>query len=155
MLDWRRTRPEIDAGMAGLLRALRLGAYLERELSALCAEQGLKPGQFQVLAALRRRDPQALTATELSREAILTSGAMTPILDKLEAQGMIRRQADDRDRRTRRITITPKGRGAVDRALDLHLARQRELNGMLDGGERANLAAILRKLLLAIEKSAV
>lgn len=150
--DWRRSRPDLDmAGQAGLLRVQRLGGHLEREMAALCTGQGLKPGQFQVLAALRRRDPQPLTATELTEAAILTSGAMTPILDKLEAQGMIRRQADDADRRARRISITPKGRGIIDRALDLSFARQRELNSVLDADERAALAAILRKLLLAVE----
>jgi DNA-binding MarR family transcriptional regulator len=150
--DWRRNRPDLDmAAHAGLLRLQRLGAYLERERIALCAGQGLKPGQFQVLAALRRRDPQPLTATELSEAAILTSGAMTPILDQLEAQGMIRRQADDADRRARRISISPKGRGIIDRALDLSVARHRELDGVLDAGERAALADILRKLLLAVE----
>jgi len=155
-LEWRRTRPEIDAGgVAGLLRVLRLAAHLERELAVLCADQGLKPSQFQVLAALRRRDPQPLTATELAAAAILTSGAMTPILDKLEAQGMIRRQADDADRRARCVSITAKGRGIIDRALDLRMARHRELNGVLDGDERAALASILRKLLLAVEKPAV
>ncbi|MBL9033528.1 MAG: MarR family transcriptional regulator [Rhodospirillaceae bacterium] len=155
-LEWRRTRPEIDVtGVAGLLRVLRLAAHLDRELALLCVHQGLKPGQFQVLAALRRRDPQPLTATELAAAAILTSGAMTPILDKLEAQGMIRRQADDADRRARCVSITAKGRGIIDRALDLRMARHRELNGVLDGDERAALASILRKLLLAVEKPAV
>lgn len=152
--DWRRTRPDMDAaGIAGLLRVLRLSAHLDRELAILCAGQGLKPGQFQVLAALRRCDPQALTATELAEAALLTSGAMTPILDKLEAQGMLRRQADDSDRRARRITITPKGRSTIDRALDLRLARHRELGSVLDAGERDALAAILRKMLLAVERS--
>lgn len=119
----------------------------------LCDAQGLKPGQFQVLSALRRRDPQPLTATELAEAAILTSGAVTPILDKLEAQGMLRRQADDSDRRARRISITPKGRSAIDRALDLHMARLRALNALLDSAERAALAATLRKLLLAVEEA--
>lgn len=150
--DWRRNRPDLDApGHAGLLRALRLAAHLERELAVLCAAQGLKPGQFQVLAELRRCEPQPLSATELAEAAILTSGAMTPILDKLEAQGMLRRQADDGDRRVLRISITPKGRGIIDRALDLRMARLRELNSHLSSDEREALAAALRKLLLAEE----
>ncbi|MBL9034107.1 MAG: MarR family transcriptional regulator [Rhodospirillaceae bacterium] len=152
VLDWRRTRPGINATReAGLLRLERLAAHLERDLAVLCAGLGLKPGQFQVLAALRRREPQPLTAGELAQAAILTSGAITPILDKLEAQGMIRRQPDDADRRACRVTITAKGCGVIDRALDLRMARHRELAGLLDGDERAALAAILRKLLLAVE----
>jgi hypothetical protein len=41
---------------------MRLAAFLERGLPASCA---IKPGQFQVLAALRRRDPLLMTAGEL------------------------------------------------------------------------------------------
>jgi DNA-binding MarR family transcriptional regulator len=149
--DWRRLRGDPSSGATDLLRLLRLAALLERDLARLCAEQGLKSGQFQVLAALRRQDPAALSATDLARAAVLTSGAMTPVLDKLEAQGLIRRQADDEDRRARRITLTPKGRGQIDRALDLHLARLRDLAGAFEAEERDALSRSLRKLLPMVD----
>lgn len=141
----------MDGHSDGLMRMGRLGALLDRELADLCRRQGLKPGQFQVLSALRRRDPHPLSATELADAAVLTSGAMTPILDKLEAKGMLRRQPDDSDRRARRITITPKGRSTIDRALELQTARQRDLSSLLGAEEREALAATLRKLLIAVE----
>ena len=147
-----RSRPGIQLGdTAGLLRIMRLAAYLERELVAGSA---VKPGQFQVLAALRRCDPHAMTAGELARAAVLTSGAMTAILDRLEEQGLIRRQIDHDDRRARRVTITEKGRTLIDRALELRLAQHRALNAALTLEEREALSAILCKLLIAVEGEA-
>ena len=130
---------------------MRLAAFLERDLAASCA---VKPGQFQVLAALRRRDPLPMTAGELARAAILTSGAMTAVLDRLEEQGLIRREIDAEDRRARRITITEKGRSLIDRALEQRMAQHRALNAALTLEEREALSNILRKLLIAVEGEA-
>ena len=147
-----RARPGIHLGdTAGLLRVMRLAAHLERGLAAGSA---VKPGQFQVLAALRRRDPFPMTATELARAAILTTGAMTAVLDRLEEQGLIRREIDLEDRRARRITITEKGRTLINRALDQRMAQHRALNAALTMEEREALSAILRKLLIAVEGEA-
>jgi DNA-binding MarR family transcriptional regulator len=144
-----RTRPGIHLGdAAGLLRVMRLAAHLERQLAATSA---VKPGQFQVLAALRRRDPLPMNAGELAEAALLTTGAMTAVLDRLEEQGLIRREIDREDRRARRITITEKGRTLINRALDQRMAQHRALNAALSLDERETLSAILRKLLIAVE----
>ena len=150
--DGNRSRPGLYfRGSAGLLRVIRLAARLERDLAASSA---VKPGQFQVLAALRRREPSAMNATELARASLLTSGAMTAVLDRLEEQGLVRRQIDGEDRRARRITITEKGRTIVDRALEQRQAQHRALNAVLSLEEREALSAILRKLLIAVEGEA-
>ena len=151
-MDGLRSRPGIHLGdTAGLLRVMRLAAHLERELAASSA---VKPGQFQVLAALRRRDPLPMNASELARAAVLTSGAMTAVLDRLEEQGLIRREIDAEDRRARRITITEKGRTLINRALDQRMAQHRALNAALTLEERDTLNALLRRLLIAIEGEA-
>src|SRR6202008_2842740 len=98
------------ADTADLERVGRLAAYLERDLAEICAICGLKTGQFQVLAELRGRDPQPMSASDLARAIVLTSGGMTPVLDQLEERGLINRQVDHEDRRARRITITEKGK---------------------------------------------
>lgn len=151
-VEGRRSRPGIHLGdTAGLLRVMRLAAFLERDLAASCA---IKPGQFQVLAALRRRDPLPMTAGELARASILTTGAMTAVLDRLEEQGLIRREIDAEDRRARRVTITEKGRNLINRALDQRMAQHRALNATLTLEERETLSALLRKLLIAVEGEA-
>lgn len=139
------------ADTANLARVVRLAACLGRDLTEISADAGLKPGQFQVLAELRGRDPLPMSATDLARALVLTSGGMTPILDQLEDRGLILRQMDGEDRRARRISITEKGRSTVIRALDQQIARHRALNAVLTLEERETLSALLRKLLLAAE----
>ena len=148
-IEGPRTRPGMHLGdTAGLLRVLRLAVHLERQLAVTSA---VKPGQFQVLAALRRRDPLPMNASELAEAALLTTGAMTAVLDRLEEQGLIRREMDAEDRRARRITITEKGRTLINRALDQRMAQHRALNAVLTLEEREALSDILRKLLIAVE----
>lgn len=136
---------------ANITRMIRLAALLARDLAEICAAAGLKPGQFQVLAELRGRDPLSMNASDLARAIVLTSGGMTPILDQLEQRGLILRQMDGQDRRARRISITEKGRSTVNRALEQQIARHRALNAVLTLEERETLSALLRKLLLAAE----
>jgi DNA-binding MarR family transcriptional regulator len=142
------------ADTANLARVTRLAAFLERSLAEISANAGLKAAQFQVLAELRGRYPSAMTVSELARAVILTSGAMTPLLDQLDARGLIHRQIDPEDRRARRITITEKGRSLITRALDQQVTRHRSLNSVLSVDERETLSDILRKLLIAVEGEA-
>jgi DNA-binding MarR family transcriptional regulator len=136
---------------AHLARVTRLAALLERELAEICADAGLTAGQFQVLAELHGRELSPMTASGLARAIVLTSGGMTPVLDQLEARGLIRRQIDSEDRRARRITITEKGRSAVNGALNQQITRYHAISSELLVEERETLSAILRKLLLAVE----
>src|SRR5262245_34713470 len=115
------------ADTADLERIVRLAAYLERDLAEACSGWGLKTGQFQVLAELRARDPQPMSASELARAIVLTSGGMTPVLDQLDERGLINRQVDHEDRRARRITITEKGKSLIGRAMEQRLARHRAI----------------------------
>lgn len=142
------------ADMADLSRVMRLAAYLERDLAELSDAHGLSTSQFRVLAALRCREPFALKATELAEAAMLTSGAMTPVLDKLQAQGLINRHLDGADRRARRIMITAKGASIINRALDRQVARHRAINSGLTREERETLSAVLRKLLAVMGEGA-
>jgi DNA-binding MarR family transcriptional regulator len=140
------------ADTAGLARVARLAAHLERDLDEICKIAGLKAAQFQVLAELRSRDP--MSASDLARAVILTTGGMTPVLDQLADRGLINRQIDPEDRRARRITITEKGRSVIIRALDQQIARHRAINAALTAEEREQLSDLLRKLLIAVEGEA-
>ena len=58
-----------------------------------------------------------LAAGELSARMHITSGTMTSVLDTLEANGYIRRQADPTDRRRVLVDLTPAAQAVLDRAL--------------------------------------
>jgi DNA-binding MarR family transcriptional regulator len=58
-----------------------------------------------------------LPAGELSARMHITSGTMTSVLDTLEANGYIRRQADPTDRRRVLVDLTPAAQAVLDRVL--------------------------------------
>jgi len=72
---------------------------------------------------------QASTAAELARECRLDAGAMTRMLDRMEAKGLLRRERSAADRRIVTITLTDAGREAareipevLSRVQNAHLA---------------------------------
>src|ERR1700709_2726109 len=115
--QWARERPDLDvAPMAVIGRISRLADLLDQRLRPVFAEVGLGNGDFDVLATLRRAGaPYRLTPTELSASAMVTSGAVTKRVDRLEREGLVERTVNALDARGRVIALTPKGRAVVER----------------------------------------
>ncbi|WP_342787217.1 MarR family transcriptional regulator [Actinomadura decatromicini] len=150
--QWSRARPDLDPSpMRVLGRLSRLTRLAERELKVLFSEFGLERGEFDVLATLRRSgSPHGLTAGELARSSMVTSGAVTNRLDRLVAKGYVTRELDPANRRTVIVALTPAGRDLIDRAVAAHLDNERRLLAALDQGRQDDLAAVLRTLLLSL-----
>ncbi len=150
---WTRERPELDStGFAIVARLLVLARLLDREQARALGTLSLKPWAFDVLATLGRQGPPyRLTPSELSRATMLTSGAMTHRLDRLEAAGHIRREPDPDDRRVVRVCLTEEGLRQVARGIEVRFRASEEAVAGLSAPERAALEGLLRKLLLAAE----
>ncbi|MEU5875109.1 MarR family transcriptional regulator [Glycomyces sp. NPDC047369] len=146
--QWRRERPDLDASpMLVVGRMFRLADGFDRELRPPFADAGLGNGDFDVLAALRRSgEPYALSAGDLSRTVLVTTGAITKRVDRLEAKGLVARSVADEDARGRQISLTPKGKELTDRLMGVHLANQARLLEPLTAAERKTLAGLLAKL---------
>jgi DNA-binding MarR family transcriptional regulator len=151
--QWAVERPELDTGpMAVIGRIHRVGALLDVALRPPFASAGLGNGDFDVLATLRRAGaPFRLTPSELTATMMVTSGAVTKRVDRLEAAGLVTRSVSDRDARGRLIELTPAGLALTDRVVEEHWANEERLLAPLDPSERAALVSALRKLLLALE----
>lgn len=150
--EWESRRPDLNVPhLAPLMRILRLSSLLEKELASIARSQSITSAQFQVLAALRRHDPQPQPLSELTRIAILTSGSMTSLVDRLEERNFVRRQAHPTDRRGVLLSLTDPGRTAVDATLETRVRRLHALANVLPDKELEQLARTLRKLMLAID----
>ena len=151
--QWRHERPDLDPTPMGVIgRISRIAALVQRELDRVFAEHELTGADFDVLATLRRSGaPYRLTPGELSRSTMVTTGGMTKRLDRLESTGMIRREADPRDRRGKLIALTPKGRDLVDHAVEAHLGNEERLLAGLPVAKRRELAGLLRELLASLD----
>ncbi|MEV6320784.1 MarR family transcriptional regulator [Nocardia sp. NPDC051787] len=149
LAQWRVQRPDLDvAPMAVLGRLTRLSQLTWAELRKTFAAHGLDAASFDVLATLRRSDPpHCLTPTELMRAAMVTSGAITQRLDRLEERGLVRRSRSEFDGRGIRVTLTAAGQELIDAALPDHVATERRLLEPLSTEQREQLAITLRLLL--------
>jgi DNA-binding MarR family transcriptional regulator len=154
MLDqWRRVRPAIEAeGMAIVPRLFRLAYFYDRAMTPVSRSFGLKPGWLDVLSSLRRTGkPHRMSATALADSVLLSSGAMTNRIDRMERAGLVRRRPDPDDRRGVRVELTRAGRQTVDQAIDAHLALYERLVSPLTDREQETFIRLMRKQTLAFE----
>jgi DNA-binding MarR family transcriptional regulator len=151
--QWQRERPDVDPRPMELVgRIQRAAAALRPRLDEVHSASGLVGESFDVLAALRRSGPpHQLTPTELYRQMMLTSGAMTNRIDRLEEGGYVERRPDPSDRRGTLVRLTPKGRALIDSALEKHVANEKHLLMALSVKEQQQLNGLLRKLLLSLD----
>ena len=149
--EWGRERPDLDVSPTHTLqRITRLSLLQAASFARVFAPYGVSFGEYLVLAALRRAGPPyRMNPTALFNSVILSSGAMTNRLDRLEDMGLVERQPDPADRRGRLVVLTDRGRELVDAAVVDHLQNEQRLLDDLDREEREQLARLLRKLLLS------
>lgn len=145
--QWARERPDLDTSPLDVVGRLhRVGEALHAELRPVFAEAGLSDGEFDVLAALRRAGaPYALTPGEIGRSTMITSGAVTKRIDRLERAGLVSRTVSADDARSRVVSLTEEGVRLVDAVLPRHLANEERLLAPFTAAERAQLAALLER----------
>ena len=146
--EWQAERPELDATpMAVVGRLLSLGRQLEARANAALKPLGLHYTDLDVLATLRRGGrPYRRTPTELRNSVLITSGAMTACLDRLESNGLIARVADPQDRRSSAAVLTTEGRKLIDKAIAVRFKEAADALSGLSDSERSRLASLLKKL---------
>lgn len=149
--DWQRERPDLDASaMAVVGRIVHLGSSMKAKTGQLLRDFDLHYTDLDVLATLRRMgDPFRLTPTELMRSVLLTSGAMTATLRRLEDKALIDRAADETDRRVRTVSLTRSGFDLIEKAIVVRFVDASRSVDSLTDKERAALASLLRKLSIA------
>lgn len=154
LVDWRRERPDLDAEpMAVVGRILSLGRRLEARANTALKPMGLHYTDLDVLATLRRSGkPYRLTPTGLRESVLITSGAMTACLDRLEANGLIARRDNPDDRRSKSAGLTVAGTKLIDKAIVTRFAEAANAVAGLSARDRATLAGLLKKLDQRLER---
>ncbi len=155
MGQWARERPDLDAFPMAVLG--RLGEFSQRamreRLSPLFNEHGLQPGEFDVLATLRRSGaPYALTAGALSAATLMSTGGMTSRIDRLERAGWTVRRPHPEDRRVVMVALTDAGFDLIDRIIGPHVDNERALLAPLSPAEQKTLDGLLVRLLAGLDR---
>ena len=93
---------------------------------------GLGEGDFDVLATLRRAgEPYERAPGELAAHTMVTTGAMTKRIDRLEHDGLVTRRPSAVDGRGRVVALTEAGRELIDQAFAEHMRNERRLVDLL------------------------
>ena len=146
--DWERERPDLDASAMHVVgRVIRLAEIMRASAHQALKRFDLHYTDFDVLATLRRAGhPFTLTPTELSQSVLLTSGAMTAALGRLERKGLIERRPEERDGRIRTVILSGAGKDLIEDAVAHRFAdAQRNLTG-LKPSQKRELTELLREL---------
>jgi DNA-binding MarR family transcriptional regulator len=98
-------------------------------------------------ALLRLADEDGISQAELARRQRVEAPSMCRMVDRLEREGLVRRDRDEHDRRVIRVRITPQGRAAADLGRDSVADLEARAFGALTDDERHTLAELLGRLL--------
>jgi DNA-binding MarR family transcriptional regulator len=155
LAQWAEQRPDLDVSpMAVIGRLKRLTLLMDPAMKRTFAAHGLDRASFDVLATLRRNGPDhPLTPAELMRSAMVTSGAVTQRLDRLQERGLVSRTPSPTDGRVVQVALTEAGLALIEEALPDHLATERALLAALPPAELEHLADTLRTLLVGLGDS--
>jgi DNA-binding MarR family transcriptional regulator len=102
------------------LRLLGCTARIESYLRArLRTEFGISLARFDLMAQLDRC-PGGVNMSDISRLLLVSNGAVTGLVDRLVAEGMVRRETRAGDRRAFIVSFTPAGRRAFAKMAKRH-----------------------------------
>jgi DNA-binding MarR family transcriptional regulator len=108
------TRKQKKDLIAELISEFRIAGNQDSAFDNLAADQlGLNRTDLHCINIIENSG--GLTAGELAREAGLTTGAVTGVIDRLERAGYARRVADPGDRRRVKLEVTPKFYARADK----------------------------------------
>jgi DNA-binding MarR family transcriptional regulator len=151
--QWAVERPDLPTGSLGMLnRIIVLERYLNRAFARSLADVNLTVWEFDVLATLRRNGPSfSLSAGELSREMMLSAGAMTNRIDRLVGRRLVTRRPHPESRRSVTIALSTKGMELVDIALTERAVLAGKLTSALSATDLKRATSLLRSLLMSFE----
>jgi DNA-binding MarR family transcriptional regulator len=127
---------------------LRAHAQVTRRLEAdLIAAQGLPLASYDVLVQLVEAPDRRLRMTELADRVLLSRSGLTRLVDRLEREGLVRREACQRDARGMYAVLTDRGFDRLRASTGAHLRGVRDYAlGRLTDAELCQLGSILGKL---------
>lgn len=154
--SWARERPDLDpSDYLFLIYAARLGRVLERLDDRNCRREfGISSADMRVLYALRRTGPPyARRATDLFRALLVTSGAITKQIDRLEALKLVERKSCGDRGNTFVVQLTDAGVAMADRALSALADRSATspAHSSLSRKKRIKLIELCRNVLVDME----
>jgi len=124
-------------------------AALDRELAQdkRLAPLEMSAAQYIIVANLAAGPGEPKSAADLCKVISYDAGAMTRMLDRLEAKGLIRRTRSSQDRRLMNLELTEEGRAAYPRMREISMANANRFLRGFTKAEARQLEAFLNRIL--------
>ena len=124
---------------------VRIGRLIEDRLDSSLGELGLSAAKLSVLSQLVASD-DPIPLGELASRLSCVRSNVTQLVDRMEADGLVRRVADPADRRAVRAELTEEGRGRQRAGATRVAALEDRLRERLSVEERAQVGELLSRL---------
>lgn len=121
----------------------RFGLERDRMRAALADEAGINATDLDALEHLEAGGP--LTQRQLAERLSLTSGAITMLVDRLEASGWVRRLPHPSDRRSTLVELSRQALARTPAGLVAYHARIRAIAAKVGAGHRAAVRDFLQE----------
>src|SRR5262245_51877022 len=117
--------------------------------SRLSQEIGVRPGRFATLTLIGKNP--GISQTALSRANGRDKSTLTPLLADLVRRGLVRRTRTHNDRRTYRLSLTPRGEALLEQLTACAREHEAKLDRVIGSRDRTRFLEILRQLAANIE----
>ncbi|RMF44469.1 MAG: MarR family transcriptional regulator [Planctomycetota bacterium] len=148
----KKKQPFESLEQEAMLNLLRTADRFSNRFGKFFRQFGLTSSQYNILRILRG-EGAPLPSLEIAQRMIQAVPAITGLIDRLEAAGLVQRQRSTSDRRVVFVRITPQGRSLLRRIdgplMELHEA----CLGHLSHRELRTLIRLLEKAREALDES--
>lgn len=129
-----------------LVRLLSCSTTIEKRLRRRFVEQfDTTLPRFDVLATLERF-PEGMSMGDLSGALLVSNGNVTVLVRQLEADGLVRAEVAENDRRRSIVMLTPQGREHFNILAEAHHRWISSMFGAMSDADLKSLYALLAKL---------
>lgn len=126
-----------------------LAKAMARELSGRLAARGASLGQWGVLLFLWAQDGRS--QGKLARLVAIEDATMVRTVDRMERDGLVRRERDAQDRRRVNLFLTEEGRGLRDPLVPYAVATNESATRALTGAEQEQAKDLMRRMISALD----
>ncbi|HOO57388.1 MAG TPA: MarR family transcriptional regulator [bacterium] len=141
--------PEMNidpTAVCACLNMLRTGSDMLAGFETMLRGHNLSQGRFLVMLVMHGQGGGSVLPSELSEKVGVARATMTGLLDGLERDALIRREADKEDGRKSRVRLTPAGAALMESVLPDYYRRIGLLMKGLSGLEREMVVFLLEKV---------
>tara|TARA_R110002111_G_scaffold227346_2_gene288949 strand:+ start:85553 stop:86032 length:480 start_codon:yes stop_codon:yes gene_type:complete len=142
--ELRKKQPFASPEQEAILNILRTSDIFHNQFGRLFREYSLTPSQYNVLRILRG-EGKPMPSLEIADRMVQVVPAITGLIDRLQAQNLVKRKRCTEDRRVVYIEITSKALSLLKEIDEPDLNLHRKLIGHLSTDELSELSRLLEK----------